>query len=1116
MHLTALCKGLPVTRPVRHTAAGTKTWLIMKLTSLLLVVISLQVSAAGSAQTVNFSAKNVSVEKVFAAIEKQTGYVFFLDVNNFDINRKINVDWKNKSLHEALDNCIQDQSVAYSIVGKTIVIKKKDPAELPALPMPPVPVVIEVNGRVTGDAGNPLSGVSVFSTLDNRGTTTDEKGNFTISVSPTATLRFTYVGYQLQDVPVKNQTTLVVVLKPVPAALNDVVVIGYGTQRRSDITGAVASVDVQKLAGTPIRSIDQALQGRVAGVTFTQNSGMPGAGSAIRVRGGNSINGSNEPLYVIDGVPVFADQGSDATSLNPMNSISPADVESIEILKDASATSIYGSRGGNGVILVTTKRGRRDRTAVTLDSYYGNQTILKRYSLLNAAQFEQLANEASVAEGGAQLYDPTKTPVTTDWQSYLFRESPIQSHSLSVSGGDQKSRYLISANYFDQDGIVRSSDLKRYSFRANYDRDVRDNVKIGTSLTVSNVRTNRVNSGSLFTMATTAPNLPVKQADGSYTSLNNQAAPFDNPVALVENYKNFNNTFRSFGNAYASMEIVKNLTVKTLWGVDVSYGRNDTYLPQAVYSGSQVGGDAAISTTQTFTWLNENTINYVLNKNQHHLDILAGYTQQSATYQSLGASTQAFLNDNLGTNALGNGALVQPSSSSIATWSLVSYLGRINYGFQNKYLLTLTGRYDGSSRFGKNNRFGFFPSAAFAWKMEQEDFVKNLHVFSNLKLRVSHGLTGNQDGIGNSPSLDLMGTSNYTIGGVNVIGLAPSQVGNPDLKWESTAQTDLGLEFGFFNNRLTFVADVYYKTTRDLLLNVKIPTTSGFATSLQNRGKVENKGFEFSVNAVPLEGKFRWTTSFNISFNRNKILDLAGVNQLFAGLGPNQSTILQVGQPLGTFYGYVADGLFQTTAEIAASAQTTAKPGDIRFKDFNGDKKINDADRTILGNAQPKYTGGFINSFSYKGFDLTVLLQGSYGNSLYNINRGTLENLTGLQNQSATTLDRWTPTHTNTIIPRATSLKPTARSWDRAVEDGSYLRLKNLQLAYNFSAGALKGLGFNSLRVYANIQNLFTITKYSGLDPEVSRYASDNTSPGFDSGAYPNARTLTFGINVSL
>lgn len=1078
-----------------------------RLVFLLLLACLCQAHARSYAQKITLHEQNVSLEKLIKKIEQQSGYVFFLDYALLNPEKKISVNIDNGTLTEAIDLCFRPFPLTYSIVGKTVVVKKKEAAPDP---------VQQVQGKVTDAEERPLPGVSISVQGTSQGTVTDDKGNFVLSVAPTAILRFSFIGYKVTDVPVNGRKTLNVTLTVLNTALTDVVVVGYGTQRRGDVTGAIASVNTNTLEGTPLRSVDQALQGRVAGVTFVQNSGMPGAGSSIRVRGGNSINGSNEPLYVIDGVPVFADQGSDATSLNPLNSISPTDIASIEILKDASATAIYGSRGGNGVVLITTNRGKRGDSRVTFDAYYGFQQVLKKYSLLNASQFEQLANEASLAENGPELYDLSKTPATTDWQDAIFRQAPVQSYSLSFSGGDAKTKFLVSANYFDQDGIAKSSDLKRYSLRLNLDKDIRENIKLGSSLTISNVRTNRVNSGSLFTMATTAPNLPIHQPDGSYTTLNNQGNPFDNPVALIENYKNFNNIYRTLGNVYASIELLKGLTFKTLWGADVAYARTDIYLPQSVYTGSQVGGNANVSTNQTFTWLNENTLNYNFNKGDHRLDLLGGFTQQSSSYQSLGAEAQGFLNDQLETHALGNAASVQPSSSSIAGWSLLSFLARANYSYQNKYLLTLTGRYDGSSRFGKNNRFGFFPSLALGWKLDQEPFIQNMHLFSNLKLRISHGLTGNQDGIGNYPSLDLMGKANYSIGGVNVIGLMPSQVGNPDLRWESTAQSDLGLELGFLDNRITFIADVYYKKTRDLLLNVKVPTTSGFSTSLQNRGKVENKGLELTLNAIPLDQEdLHWETGVNISFNRNKVLDLAGADRLFAGLGPNQSTIVQVGQPLGTFFGYVADGIFQTKEEIANSAQKTAKPGDIKFRDMNDDKKINDDDRVLLGSAQPKFSFGFSNTFSLKGFELMILLQGVYGNKLYNVNTGTLENLTGLQNQSTTTLNRWTPDNTQTIIPRATTVKPTNRSWDRFVEDGSYLRGKTFQLGYNLPSQIMHRMKLSTMKVYVNVQNLFTITSYSGLDPEVSRYGSDNVSPGFDSGAYPNARTISFGMNAS-
>ncbi len=974
----------------------------------------------------------------------------------------------------------------------------------------------KISGTVTDKGGIALPGVNIkLKSGYGNNTLTDVNGKYSLdAINKNDVIVFTYVGFTPQEIKIEGRERINVTMLDEVRMLNDIVVVGYGNQKRSDITGSIASVKVKDLEGTPLRSIDQALQGRVAGVNFTQNSGMPGAGSSIRIRGGNSITGSNEPLYVIDGVPVFANPGTSANNLNPLNTINISDIESIEVLKDASATAIYGSRGGNGVIIVTTKRGKKGQAKTDFQAYTGIQSATKKYDLLNAIQFEKLANEATVVEGGVPIYDLSLSPRTTDWQDLIIQDAPISNYQVSISGGEEKTSFLLTANYFKQNGVARSSDLERYSFRLNLDRDLGEKFKIGSSISVTNVRTNKINGGTLLSMLTLAPNIPVRQADGSYTTYNSEGQYFNNPIALVENEINFNNLYRTLGNGFASVEIVKGLTFKTLLGVDATFSKNDSYTPQAVFSGAQVGGSAGISTNQNYVWLNENTLTYQIKEGKHSVNALLGYTQQASQYESVSASAQGFLNDNLGTNALQTGADFLAPASGVGAWSLQSFIGRLNYGYESKYLLTLTGRYDGSSRFGKNNRFGFFPSAAVSWRLDQEEVIKNLDVFSNLKMRLSHGLTGNQDGIGNNPSLDLLGVEYYTFGGTRVIGLAPSQVGNADLKWESTTQTNLGLEFGFFNNKLSFVTDIYYKKTNDLLLSVRIPGTSGFTSALKNIGSVENKGFEFSVNSSPINKAFTWESSFNIAFNKNKILNLGDDTELFAGQGPNQSTVLRVGQPLGTFFGYLTNGTYRDVEQAVNSAEPTARPGDIRYVDFKEDGKINDDDRTILGSAQPDFISGFMNTFSYKSFGLNVFLQGTYGNEVYNANKITLENVQGYVNQSTSVLSRWTPENYLTVIPKASSTKPTARSLDRYVEDASYLRLKTLQLSWKFPEILTKKIGANSAMIYVNAQNLYTLTNYTGLDPEVSRYGSDNVSPGFDSGAYPNIRTFMLGVNI--
>lgn len=1078
---------------------------IMKLAFFLTVVCVFQAIAEGKAQKITLNVQNTTLREVMKEIQKQQGYLFFFRGDQI-ATRRISAEISQVDLPDALDRILINQGLSWSIKNKTIIIRREAPPEQQTT----------ISGKVTDQTGQPIEGVTVALKGTSVATTTDAQGRYQVRVTDDEPLLmvFSMVGYNTVEQPIANRQTLDIILTTSISDLDEVVVVGYGTQRRSDITGAISSVNMSDLEGVPIRTMDQALQGRVSGVFMSQSGSQPGAGNTIRIRGGNSITGSNEPLYVIDGVPVYVSP-TDATSLNPLNSISPADIASMEVLKDASATAIYGARGGNGVILITTRRGQSGTGRINLNISTGWQQELKRLKLLNAKQFQELANEASLAEGGELLYDPSLNPYTTDWQGALFRDgAPIQDIQLSTSGGSEKSQYMLSLSYYDQQGIIKASDMDRISLRLNLDRDVNDRIKVGNSLTGSYVTTNRISSGSMLSMLTTPPDLPIFQPDGTYTQFDQQGLGFNNPVGLLHGYKNLNKVFRVLGNVYASAEIVPGLSVKTMWGLDANFMKNDTYVPQSVYTGSLVGGDADVSTNQTLTWLNENTLNYTKELGMHRIEALVGYTQQSSRYEGLGASASGFLNDNTGSYNLGLGNLEQAvlPSSQTAGWTILSWIGRVNYSFDRRYLLTLTGRYDGSSRFGSNNRWGMFPSAAFAWRAIDEDFIQDLGVFSDLKLRLSHGVTGNQDGIGNYPALDLWGAANYVLDGVLVKGITPTQIANRNLKWESTQSTDAGLEMGFFNNRLSVVADVYYKRTHDLLLNVSVPATSGFVDGTKNIGSLENKGLELTVNAEPLTGPFVWNSSFNISWNRNKVLDL-GVEDEIIPAGVN-TTMLKVGQPLGNFLGYISDGIFQSIEEVMQGSQPSAKPGDIRFIDFNNDGVINADDRRIMGNAQPKFYGGFINSFAYKGFELSAFLQFIYGNAIFNQNTISLEALTGQRNQTITVLDRWTPTNRDTEIPRATTTKPTTDVYDRYVEDGSYLRLKQVQLVYRLPLEKWRAL--RSVSLFANAQNLLTFSNYSGFDPEVNRYAGDNVRQGYDSGSYPTVRTFTFGVNIGL
>ncbi|GAB3925412.1 SusC/RagA family TonB-linked outer membrane protein [Larkinella terrae] len=996
------------------------------------------------------------------------------------------------------------------------------------------PVDVRVSGRVTSETGEGLPGVSVVVKGSPRGTSTDAEGRYQLSVpNENVTLVFSFVGYASQEQVVGNRSAIDIQLVPDTKALNEVVVVGYGQVKKSDLTGAVATVPVEEIKKVAVTSLDQALQGRAAGVQITQNSGAPGGTTSIRIRGGNSIQGDNEPLYVIDGIPFKNDGVSNGSSFNVLSTLNPSDIESISVLKDASSTAIYGSRGANGVVIITTKRGKAGKSTITFDTYYGVQNVRRKYPVLNAREYAQFVNDANTNEGRPAVYTQAQVDAFgegTDWQDEIFRQAPISNYQLSFSGGDEKTQYAISGGYFKQNGIIVNSDFDRYSFRVNLDRKLTSKIKIGNSLTVNRTVTNQarsdgdLGSAGLVTIAALQfpPILPVVTPNGSYL-LTDPALAFtaDNPVALARDNKNRNTAYRVFGSVFGDYQIIDGLNLRVSLGMDAVLQKQDSYLPRSVGSGLAQGGAAAIFNSQAMTWLNENLLTYTRTINTvHNITALIGYTQQASRTESNRAQARNFVNDNLGSSNLASGSVPLTPESGIGTWGLRSYLARINYGYKDKYLLTASFRTDGSSRFGANKRNGYFPSAALAWRVSEETFMKSSRVVNDLKVRLTYGATGNQDGVGNYPAYSLLGTQNYVFGNTVSTGLGPNQIANPDLSWETTTQADFGVDVGFLNNRITLTADAYLKRTKDLLLNVTVPSTSGFSSAIKNLGKVENKGLEFSISSRNIDGDFKWNTDLNFALNRNKVLDIGGTPQIFAGSVANigqglNSGIIRVGEPLGSFFGYVTNGLYQTTDELTALADPQArKPGDRKYADLNGDKKIDDNDRTIIGRAQPKFIGGISNTFSFKGIELTAFFQGVYGNNILNANRYELEYLNATTNQDRDMLNRWTPTNTNTDIPRASTTRPANRVSTRQIEDGSYLRLKNLQVAYNLPSSVIQALKIQSVRVYVTAQNFLTWTNYSGYDPEVNRFGQDSRSQGFDYASYPATKTLLFGLNV--
>lgn len=990
---------------------------------------------------------------------------------------------------------------------------------------------VTISGKVSDDAGDPLPGVSVMVKGTQQGTATDATGEYKLVLnSLPVSLVFSFVGYISKEIKVTSQSHLSVSLAADTKALEEVVVVGYGTVKKSDLTGAVSKIGEGNIKATPIVSLDRAMQGRAAGVQVVSNSARPGGSSTIRIRGSGSVNASNDPLYVVDGFPT-----------DNLNSINPNDIESIEILKDASATAIYGSRGSNGVVMVTTKHGKAGKTVVAYEGYYGVQSVRRKIPLLNGQQFAEFVNEAQVNNGGTPYFDgsnadrplPSAIGAGTDWQDAILQNAPMQNHQLGISGGSEKSRYAISFGYYDQGGIIKNSDFKRYTLRSNIDSDISSRVKVGLTFQGAYTESNDAQTEPTGNLAYTgvisaamnySPTFKMYNDDGTYYKnqgqLNGLGA--DNPLALLNEFTNKTSAIRLLANSFVDIKIMEGLNLRSSIGADVQTSRLNYYVTRDAIVGASVQGSAAVTTKQRLNWLNENTLNYTKNFNsKNNFSALIGYTIQEIKGEEAVAKANTFSDDFAEFNNLGAGSTLIAPTSTANEWALISYLARVNYGYDDRFLLTLTGRRDGSSRFGPNRKQGFFPSGALAWKLHNEKWFSNIPSVTEAKLRTSYGLSGNQE-IGNYQYLANISAAPYVIGGVLNTGSATAGIANPDLRWEKNAQFDIGLDLGLFRNRITLSADYYYKKTSDLLFNVGVPTSSGFSTTLKNIGSVQNKGLELGLNTVNIDKNgLRWSSEFNITFNRNKILTLDGRQEFRTGSDATISNtsqnpiLLRVGSELGNYFGLVMDGIFQNQSEIDNSAQKAAKPGDIRYIDRDGSGVINDDDRDILGSANPDFFGGINNTVSYKGFEFNVFVQGSYGNEILNFASFDQLNFTGGNNQSARVLDRWTPTNPSNTIPRANAAGGSRLLSTLHVEDGSYLRFKNISLGYNLPQKWRSKFRSQAAKVYVAAQNLFTLTKYTGYDPEVNRYGSSSLSQGIDYGGYPAAKTILVGLNLT-
>ena len=1020
---------------------------------------------------------------------------------------------------------------------------------------------VTVSGRVTGANGDGLPGVTVLVKGTTTGTSTGADGSFSLSVPENSVLVFSSVGFVRQEVPVTGAaTSLAIRMTDDTQSLKEVVVVGYGTQERQSVTGAVSSVSGRDIASQPVADPAQAIQGRAAGVTVISNSGAPGGqgGTSIRVRGITSA-GNNSPLYVVDGFPLPPGDG------NEINNINPNDIETIDVLKDASATAIYGLRAANGVVLITTKRGKAGVSNVSVDAYTGVQNVWHQVGLLNAQQYAVLNNEArsnfnaqfpnDKREFNPRFDSPAKIAAlpSTNFLDQIFRQAKIQNYSLSATGGSEKARYAISAGYFQQDGIIIGSDFQRFTLRTNGEVNLSKILKVGNTLALSHLEEHPLNGdndefGGPIQLAIQAPPfLPVYNASGGFYefgSTPNDNFGEENPVTKALRATNKNNRNRVTTTFYAELEPLTGLRLRSSIGADLQFNQNDQFSPSIVGSSKYTTQNSGASSNSNYqpSYLIENTATYDRSiGTNHHFTFLLGQSAQQFDNFYLGGSRTGYPTNTL--RILDQGPInAQISNYGGSSQSrLLSYFGRLNYDFAGKYLFQAIARFDGSSAFGRANSIGFFPGLSAGWRLSEENFLKEVSAISNLKLRAGYGKVGNPLNAGTFGYTALINSSISSYGGPGTgyvfgtgsqgtaQGSLPTRLPNPDIAWENNIQYNVGVDLGLFQNRVSATLDLYTRTSPNLLLYVPATYISGTREAVAtNAAASRNRGIDLSVttnNFVSADKGFNWSTTLNLSGYRSEITSL-GIGKPFNGQGirgGSNLTRFDVGQPLGAFYGFVADGIIQTADELAAlNAKSPTKfyqgsgtaPGDIKFKDVNGDGVINDDDRAFIGNPNPKFTYGLNNTFSFKGFDLNVFVQGSQGNDVYNLNRYYLEGgLAAASNAGTIALERWTGPGTSNSVPRAVFNDPNQnnRVSSHYIENGSYLRVKLLTLGYTLPQSVLTTLHSQRIRVYVSSQNLATITKYTGFDPELG---NQGNSLGVDRGIYPQARVFLAGINI--
>lgn len=955
---------------------------------------------------------------------------------------------------------------------------------------------ISINGIVQDEAGFPIPGANVIVKNTAKGAVTDFDGNFVINnINIGDVLTISYIGYVTQNLTVANASNLKITLIEDLAKLDEVVVVGYGSQLKKDITGSVSTIDSESFESRPNTQVGSLLQGQTSGVQVISGSGKPSGGFSVRIRGTNSINASSEPLYVVDGVPT-----------NDTRAINPNDIDTITVLKDASSAAIYGAQGANGVVIITTKRGTTQKPKINLDLYSGVSQVWNTLPVLNGEQYRDLMTEMGLSTDWDSFTE------RTDWQNEIFQNGHSQNYQASVSGKAKGTNYFVSAGHLSQEGAVKSSELQRTNFKINLDQEINDWLKVGSRIAYTIYKdidvndNNNVNQGGVLLGALTSPSIiGVFNDNGMFTS--NPFQNWENPLASTDGLDREYNNQRFIGNLYLEAKFLKNFKYRCNYGIDNSHGVFDSFLdPFRTGFGVAIKGQANNSTDKKSYHILENTLSFNKTFKKHSVEALLGSVSQKFTFENSSIQTRNFASASVTTP--NGGSEIISASAWKSERANASFLSRVNYGYNNKYLLTANFRADGSSVFGPNKRWGYFPSFSLGWRISNEKFIKQNSFINDFKIRAGWGIVGN-DNIDEYSYLGRIGSgSNYPIGGAAQPGTFPASIENLELKWEESEQTNIGFDLSLFNSRINLTADAYIKRTNDLLLDSPLPTATGFDKAIQNIGEIENKGIEFALNTVNIQSEnLTWSTGFNMSVNRNEVVSLVGQELLQGGItgGRGEASLVREGEPLGTLYGYIFGGVDPTT-------------GDAYYVDKNGNSTFtpNPEDRTIIGDANPDFYYGVTNTINYKGFTLFVFLQGAQGSDMLNVTRIETEGMIDPKNQSTAVLNRWRQPGDITNIPRASfGNSDNSRVSTRFIEDASYLRFKTITLSYNLPQSLLNKIGVSALKVYGTGENIFTITDYSGFDPEVNAFGGSNTVQGIDFGTYPQTRNLIFGLNIT-